>query len=174
LDFVTNPRSIKLGLALDGVNPYVDLSTNHSTWQVLLFIYNLPPWLTTKCLFVILALIIPRKEYVKNENINVYLQQLLEELEMLWVGVMIIDVIRPEGSWPFCLRAICMWNIHDFPTYGLFVGCHVKGYMACPLCILDVDTRCFSHLKKMYIKGINVTLGETTHIGEIVFPSMDN
>jgi len=123
---------------------------------------------------VILALIIPRKKYVKNENINVYLQQLLEELEMLWVGVMIIDVIRPEGSWPFCLRAICMWNIHDFPTYGLFVGCHVKGYMACPLCILDVDTRCFSHLKKMYIKGINVTLGETTHIGEIVFPSMDN
>jgi len=95
LDFVANLRNIRLGLALDGVNPYVDLSTNHSTWQVLLFIYNLPPWLTTKCFFVILALIIPRKEYVKNENINVYLQPLLEELEMLWVGVMIVDVIRP-------------------------------------------------------------------------------
>ncbi len=66
---------------------------------------------------------------MKNENINVYLQPLLEELEMLWAGVMIVDVTRPEGSRSFCLRAICMWNIHDFLAYGLFVRCQAKGYM---------------------------------------------
>ncbi len=43
LRFATNPWNIRLGLALDGVNPYVDLSTSHSTWQILFLNYNLPP-----------------------------------------------------------------------------------------------------------------------------------
>ncbi len=30
-NFVADPHNIRLGLALDRVNPYVDLSTNHST-----------------------------------------------------------------------------------------------------------------------------------------------
>jgi hypothetical protein len=42
LDFATNLHNIRLGLALDGVNMYVDLSTNHSTWSILLLHYNLP------------------------------------------------------------------------------------------------------------------------------------
>jgi hypothetical protein len=25
-----------------------------------------------------------------------------------------------------------MWNIHDYPSYGLFVGCHVKGLHGMP------------------------------------------
>jgi hypothetical protein len=24
------------------------------------------------------------------------------------------------------LKAICMWNIHDFPTYDLFARCMIK------------------------------------------------
>ncbi len=76
---------------------------------------------------------------MKNENIDVYLQPLLEKLEMLWAKVMTIDVTRPKGSWLFCLGTICMWSIHDFPTYGLVAKCQVKGYMACPLCGLDVE-----------------------------------
>jgi hypothetical protein len=35
---------------------------------------------------VILALLIPRKKYVINENIDVYLQPLLEELEIYGLG----------------------------------------------------------------------------------------
>jgi hypothetical protein len=73
-----------------------------------------------------------RKKFVKNENIDVYLQPLFEELEMLWVGVMTIDVTRLKGSWSFCLKAICTWNIHDFPAYGLFAKCHVKGVYGMP------------------------------------------
>jgi hypothetical protein len=44
-------QNIRLGLAFDGVNPYADLSTNHSTWLVFLLNYNLPPWLITKHFF---------------------------------------------------------------------------------------------------------------------------
>ncbi len=75
-----------LGLVFDGVNPYANLFTNHFTWPILLFNYNLPPWLTTKRFFVMLILFIPRKESIKNENIDVYLQSLVEELEEIWKG----------------------------------------------------------------------------------------
>jgi hypothetical protein len=36
-------QNVKLGLAFDGVNTCVDVSTNHSTKPVLFLNYNLPP-----------------------------------------------------------------------------------------------------------------------------------
>ena len=41
-DFAQDPRNMRLGLALDGVNPFSDQSTKWSTWPVLLINYNLP------------------------------------------------------------------------------------------------------------------------------------
>ncbi|KAL8131239.1 hypothetical protein AgCh_007239 [Apium graveolens] len=41
-------RSLRLGLCADIMNPYRTLSSTHSTWTVLLTIYNLPPWLYMK------------------------------------------------------------------------------------------------------------------------------
>jgi hypothetical protein len=76
--------NIRLRLPLDRVIPYANLSTNHSTWPTLLLNYNLPPWLTTKWLFVMLSLLIPKKESMTNDNIDVYLESLVEELETLW------------------------------------------------------------------------------------------
>jgi len=29
---------------------------------------------------------------------------------------------------------MCIWNIHDFPTYGLFTGFVTKGLVGCPPC----------------------------------------
>jgi hypothetical protein len=60
---------------------------------------------------------------MKNENIDVYLEPLVEELETLWKGVTTIDVIKVDGSQTFLLKAICMWNIHDYLAYGLFARC---------------------------------------------------
>jgi hypothetical protein len=97
-----------LGLALDGVNPYVDLSANHFTWPVLLLNYNLAPWLITKCLFVMLTLLIPGKKLVKFYNIDIYLEPLVEELENLWTRVFIVDVTRPHGFQSFVPRVICI------------------------------------------------------------------
>jgi hypothetical protein len=87
-----------------------------------------------------LSLLILRKELMKNDNIDMYLEPLVEELETLWKGVWTIDVTRVDGFNYFLLKAICMWNIHDYPTHGLFMGCQVKGYMACPLCGPNMDT----------------------------------
>jgi hypothetical protein len=69
-----------------------------------------------------MVLLIHGKKSIKNDNIDVYLQPLVE-LRKLWEGVNTIDVTRLERSNSFCLRAICMWNIHDFLAYGLFARC---------------------------------------------------
>lgn len=45
-----------------------------------------------------LTLFISGKESVKIENIDVYMELLLEEVEMLWKGVITIDVTQPQGS----------------------------------------------------------------------------
>ena len=57
-DLWDEPRNLRLDLALDGLNPFGNLSTNHSSWPILLFIYNLPPWLCTKRKFIMLSMMI--------------------------------------------------------------------------------------------------------------------
>ena len=57
-DFDKGPGSISLGECTDGMNPFGDMSTNHSTWPMFLCIYNLAPWLGMKKKYVMMAMII--------------------------------------------------------------------------------------------------------------------
>jgi hypothetical protein len=82
-EFIAKDKNIRMGLALDGVNPFSNQSLNHSMWPVVLLNYNLPPWLVTKRFFLMLALIIPGQESVTSENIDVYLALLIEDLLQL-------------------------------------------------------------------------------------------
>lgn len=151
-EFATKPRNVRLGLALDGMNPYADLSTRHSTWPVMLINYNLPPWHVTKKFFVMLSLLIPGKESVKC-HIDVYMEPLVEELELLWEGVLAYDVSRPQGLGSFTLRGLLMWTIHDYPAYGLISGCATKGYQGCPMCGPNVESRYSKTLRKNLFAG---------------------
>jgi len=45
-------RNVRCGMSLDGVNPFAHNTTSHSTWPVLVLIYNLPPYLVTKKFFI--------------------------------------------------------------------------------------------------------------------------
>ena len=81
--FFEEIRNVKLGLALDGMNPFADKSTRHSTWPVFLLNYNLPGWMVTKHFFVMLSLLIPGKESVTSGNVDVYLEPLMDELLVL-------------------------------------------------------------------------------------------
>ena len=57
-DFDKEARNLRLGLASDGMNPYGKVSTQHSSWPVLLVIYNLPPWLCMKQKYMMLSIMI--------------------------------------------------------------------------------------------------------------------
>ena len=47
-DFADEPRNIRFTLSTDGMNPFVERSSKHSTWMMILTIYILPPWLSQK------------------------------------------------------------------------------------------------------------------------------
>jgi hypothetical protein len=73
-DFAHDLCNLKLIISTDGFNPFFEKSCQWSTWHVYVLIYNLPPWLTTKRFFVLVALIILGKESVCMKTIDVYLQ----------------------------------------------------------------------------------------------------
>ncbi|KAL9674265.1 hypothetical protein QQ045_030535 [Rhodiola kirilowii] len=76
-------RNLRLGLSTDGVNPHGNLSSQHSTWPVILVIYNLPPKLTIKSRYMMLSLLISGPRQPGND-IDVYLAPLIDDLKLLW------------------------------------------------------------------------------------------
>jgi hypothetical protein len=65
LDFSSDSRNVRLGLTSDGFNPFGNMSTTHSTWPVMLVLYNLPPWMCMKQTLFILSLVIPSPKYLE-------------------------------------------------------------------------------------------------------------
>ena len=98
LQFLFEPRNVRLGLAADGFNPFGMLSTTHSTWPVMLVLYNLPPWLCMKRSSLILSLVIPGPTS-PGITTDMYLQLLVEEPRELWdVGIEAYDASSKNYS----------------------------------------------------------------------------
>ena len=134
--FGKDPRDMHLGLALDDMNPYSEKCSTQSLTPVIVFNYNLPPWMVTKKYFVMLCLLIPTKLSLTGCNIDVFIQPLVDELQQLWsrTGVATRDARAHMGMPVFNLRAVLMWTLHDFPAYGLISGLTTKGFKACHVC----------------------------------------
>ncbi|XP_024171598.1 uncharacterized protein LOC112177547 [Rosa chinensis] len=129
--FGSEARNVRLGLASDGFNPFGTMSQSHSTWPVVMSVYNLPPWLCMKKPYLMLSLLIPGPTSPGN-NIDVYLRPLVDELKILWEeGIPTYDAFKKEE---FNMRAAVMWTINDFPAYAMLSGWSTKGYKACPHC----------------------------------------
>jgi hypothetical protein len=92
----------------------------------------LPPWLSTKKFFILLALLIPGKKSVTSKVFNVYLEPLVEEFLQLWSRVLAYDCTKDIGCKAFTSQAVLMWIIHDFPGYGTVGGFSHQGYATCP------------------------------------------
>ncbi|KAL6209524.1 hypothetical protein ACLB2K_020464 [Fragaria x ananassa] len=128
--FESNPRSLRFGLATDGFNQFSNLSSTHSLWPVILVIYNLPPNVCISSENLMLSLLIPGPKQPGND-IDVYLQPLIDDLKLLWDGV---DMYDAYSKAMFNLRGILLWTINDFPAYGNLSGLTNKGEFACPVC----------------------------------------
>ena len=141
-NFGKESRNLRLGLATDGMNPFGNLSTNHSSWHVLLMIYNLSPRLCMKRKYIMLSMMISGPKQPGND-IDVYLSPLIDDLRVLWEeGVDVFDAYSGEQ---FNMRAMLFCTINDFPAYGNLSGYKVKGHNACPIC--EKDT-CYHQLEK--------------------------
>ena len=130
-DFAGDTRNVWFGL--DGINPFGEQSRNHSTWPVILCIYNLPPWLCMKRKFIMMPVLIQGPKQ-PDKNIDVYLRPLVEELLKLWFGngVRAWDEHRQEE---FNLHALLFVTINDWPALSNLSGQTNKGYHACTHCV---------------------------------------
>ncbi|XP_024178730.1 uncharacterized protein LOC112184726 [Rosa chinensis] len=149
-NFGSDGRNVRLGLASDGFNPFGMMSLSHSTWPVIVTVYNLPPWLCMKKSYMMLSLLIPGPKSPGND-IDVYLQPLIDELKILWIeGVPTYDAFKKEV---FQMRAALLWTINDFPAYAMLSGYSTKESKACPTCGEETDSFRLHHGKKEIYMG---------------------
>ncbi|XP_060202678.1 uncharacterized protein LOC132631095 [Lycium barbarum] len=148
-EFSQDPRNVRLALASDGFNPFGHMSANHSIWPVVLIPYNTPPWVCMKQSNFILSMIILGMKMSVND-IDVYLQPLIDELNELWDGVQTFDALSTET---FKMRAALMWTISDFPGYGILSGWSTYGKFACPTCNIDTIPCRLQHSRKWCFMG---------------------
>ncbi|WVZ91082.1 hypothetical protein U9M48_037300 [Paspalum notatum var. saurae] len=148
--FVEDARNIRFGLSTDGMNPFSEMSSSHSTWPVTLCIYNLPPWLCLKPKFIMMPALIQGLKQPGN-HIDVYLQPLVEELLELWsTGVRMWDEYKQED---FDLHAMLFVTINDWPALSNLLGQSNKGFRACTHYLDDTDIMYLKHCRKVVYMG---------------------
>ncbi|XP_019257778.1 PREDICTED: uncharacterized protein LOC109235995 [Nicotiana attenuata] len=121
-DFSRDPRNVRLGLSTDGFNPFRTMSISHSTWSSSI-----------------------------GNDIDVYLQPLIEELKELWKTR--IETYDAETKQTFQMRAALLWTVSDFPALPMLSGWSTKGRLACPTCNYDTCSRYLKHSHKMCYLG---------------------
>jgi hypothetical protein len=72
-------RSIQFAMSTDGMNPFGNQSSTHSTWLVVLSLYNLPPWLCKKQKYMMLTILVSGPKQ-PGDRIDVYLRPLVDDL----------------------------------------------------------------------------------------------
>ncbi|XP_023748116.1 uncharacterized protein LOC111896343 [Lactuca sativa] len=143
-------RNIRFGLSSDGINPFGNMSSSHSTWPVLLCIYNLPPWLCMKRKYIMMSLLIQGPKQPGND-IDMFLAPLIDKMKLLWnSGVRVYDAFKKEY---FQLHAMIFCTISDFPAYANLSGYSTKGKKACPVCEKDTVFLWLGECKKHVYMG---------------------
>jgi hypothetical protein len=83
-----------------------------------------------------MSMIIPGPKSAGN-NIDVYLQPLIDELLVLWEDGAEAYVVATKQN--FMLYACVLWTINDYPAYAMLSGWSIKGKLACPYCLAHTD-----------------------------------
>jgi hypothetical protein len=147
--FKDEPRNMRFGLALDGINPFRHNNTQHSTWPILMLLYNLPPFLVTKKFFIQVCILISGKDAPTSEGLDVFIKPLVEELQLLWTGVDAQDFSKLPGERCFKLQGILLWTISDYPGYRLISGVCTHGHRGCAVCGPDIESRSAASRNKL-------------------------
>nr|CAE05178.2 OSJNBa0013A04.15 [Oryza sativa Japonica Group] len=149
-DFVADPRNMRICLCTDGMNPFDDMSSTHSTWPVFIANYNLPPWLCFIRKYIMLCLLIQGPRQPGND-IDVFLEPIIDDIEILWKkGVETWDTYGQEN---LKLRVILFCTINDYPALGNLSGQTIKGKKACSDCKEHTRSRWLKKSRKMVYMG---------------------
>jgi hypothetical protein len=80
--FGSESRNIRFALSTDVMNPFRENRTMHSTWPVILAMYNLPTWLCHKRKYLMLSILIQDSKQT-GIDIDVLLEPLMEDMKKL-------------------------------------------------------------------------------------------
>ena len=83
LEFGKDLRNVRFALSTDEMNPFGERTSTHSTWPVILMMYNLPTWLCQKRKYLLLSILIQGHKH-PGINIDVFHEPLMQEMETLW------------------------------------------------------------------------------------------
>ena len=81
-DFSCEPKNERLGLTVDGFNPFENMSLSYSMWPVVLTSYNLLPWVCMKDSSFMLTLLISDPN-PPGKDMDVFLRPVVDELKDL-------------------------------------------------------------------------------------------
>jgi hypothetical protein len=91
------------------MNPFSENRTGHSTWPIILMMYNILTWLCHKKYLMLSILTQGPKQ--TSIDIDVFLEPLMEDMAKLWnERVCMWDLYQPEY---FTLKASIFICIHD-------------------------------------------------------------
>ncbi|KAK4383118.1 hypothetical protein Sango_2808100 [Sesamum angolense] len=105
LDFVEEPRNVRLGLCIDGFAPHSQYNRTYSCWPTFITPYNFSSNMCMSSEYMFLNMVIPGPSNLKC-LIDVYLELLIEELLQLWH--MEVRTYDHATDWAFMLRAALM------------------------------------------------------------------
>jgi hypothetical protein len=115
-----NASNVRFAMSTDGVNPFGNQSSTHSTWYVVLSLYNLPPWLCRKQKYMMLTILVfgPKQA---GDRIDVYLRPLVDDLNILWkAGVPEVwDEYKREE---FTMHGMLFTTMNDNPAHRNLAG----------------------------------------------------
>ena len=143
-------KNLWLGLSANRMNSYSNMNNTHSTWPVVLTIYNLPSWLCMKHKFLIISLLISALRPLEND-IDVYLASIIEDLKIMWEEK--VEVFDAYCQELFTFRAMLLWIINNFPAYSNLSGYSMKGRKACPISADDTFSVKLRHERKTVYLG---------------------
>nr|AAM01087.1 Putative transposase [Oryza sativa Japonica Group] len=149
-DFAADPRNMRICLCTDGMNPFDDMSSTHSTWPVLIANYNLPLWLCFKRKYILLCLLIQGPRQPGND-IDVFLEPVIDDLEIRWKES--VETWDAYGRENFKLRVLLFCTINDYPALGNLSGQTIKGKKACSDCKEHTRSRWLKKSQKMVYMG---------------------
>jgi hypothetical protein len=128
-EFLAESRNIRFALSTDGMNPFGENRTVHSTWPIILVMCNIRTWLCHKRMYLMLSILIqgPKQASI---DIDVLLEPLMEDMTKLRnEGVSMWDQYQQEY---FTLKAIIFVCIHD-ALGGFTVLGQTKEKSGCPV-----------------------------------------
>ncbi|WVZ57977.1 LOW QUALITY PROTEIN: hypothetical protein U9M48_008299 [Paspalum notatum var. saurae] len=128
------------------MNPFSEMSSSHSTWP-----------LYVKQKFIMMPALIQGPKQPGND-IDVYLQPLVEELLLLWTeGVHMWDAHKEEA---FDLRAMLFVTINDWPSLANLSRQSNRRFRACVHYLDETESTHLKHCRKVvYVGGHRRFLG---------------